>query len=249
MCRRLCAILTIAAALASVAPGAYAQYEAPWSSFDFLQDQAWSQINNRLANQRMADLRDSANGKDKREDAPAPKPKAAAPAASRAALNLGPGATTDLAPLRPYLKQIQLTESQAAKMLAMYSQVAGSLDVPANDTASGIAAFLAGSYAAYANTPFPDAYYKPLYEQFARNIGSDQALVRKPLAERREYYQRLVVAGMIYQLLQLELQNNRKPDQVATMRKAAGNAFAQIAGVSPDRIRFTATGLTARSRD
>lgn len=243
------AVLTIFTALGFAPPGAHA-YEAPWSNLDFLRDQTWSQINNRLANQNLKTLRDSIDRKaekpdpKKEERKPTPDSKKKAP--SRAVLDLGERASTNLAPLRPYLAETRLTEEQAAKVLAMYGQAAALLDVPANDSASGIAAFLAGSYAAYTNKPFPDALYKPLYEQFAESLTSDDALERRPLTQRVEYYQRLVVVGMLFQLLQLEMQRNPQPDQISAMRKAAGSAFQEIAGVSPESIRFTADGLSIR---
>lgn len=234
MCIRVLVVLTLTTVLGFTAPGAHA-WEAPWSGFDFLADQRWSQINNRLANQRLEILNESISDQAGQSGA-----------VSRNVLDLGESASTDLAPLRPYLAENQLTEEQAAKILAMYAGVAGQLDVPANDSASGIAAFLAGSYAAYTNKPFPDAYFKPLYEQFAETLTSDDELESKPLAERTEYYQWLVINGMIFQLLQLELQNSPQTDEITAMRKAAESAFKSIAGISPDNIRFTADGLVPR---
>ena len=237
------AMLAVATLLGFAAPSTRAYYEAPWSNLDFLQDQAWSQINNRLADQNLQSLKDSIDGK---AEAVTSNPEPPQEEVSRAPLDLGESASTDLAPLRPYLSETRLTEERAATVLAMYSQAAARLDVPANDSASGIAAFLAGSYAAYTNEPFPDAYYKPLYEQFAGTLTSDGALQHRPLTQRVEYYQRLVVVGMVFQLLQLEMQKNPQPDQIAAMRKAAGDAFREIAGISPDSIRFTADGLASR---
>lgn len=236
------AVLTIAAALGLATPAVHA-YEAPWSNLDFLQDQAWSQINNRIMNQNLELQNDRVRGgadQSVSESAPA------ADAVSRAVLDLGPDTSTDLTPLRPYLRQTHLTEAEAAQVLAMYSLVATRLDVPSNDSASGIAAFLAGSYAAYTNEPFPDALYKPLYEQFADSLTSDNELEQRPLSQRREYYQRLVVVGMVFQLLQLEMQNNPQPEQIAAMRRAAETAFTEMAGISPASITFTAKGLVPR---
>lgn len=231
---RAISVLPLIAALGFAVPAARA-FEAPWSSFDFLEDQRWSQINNRLMNQNLEILNDTISRQTEQSNA-----------ASREVLDLGEGASTDLAPLRPYLAENDVTEEQAARILLMYAEIARRLDVPANDSASGIAAFLAGTYAAYTNEPFPDAYFNPLYQQFAEGLTSDGELSARPLAERTEYYQRLVVTGMVYQLLQLELQSNPQPDEIAAMRKAAGRAFEDIAGISPDNIYFTADGLRPR---
>lgn len=231
-------MLAVLALVASsfAAPAARAYYEAPWSSFDFLTDQRWSQINNRLIDQNLEFMNDAIAGQIEERGA----------ARRKSALDLGEDASTDLAPLRPYLAQNQLTEENAAKLLAMYRLVAMALDVPANDSASGMAAFLAGTYAASTNEPFPDEFFKPLYEQFAKSMTSDDALAQRSKAERLEYYQRQVVVGMVFQLLQLELQKSGSPEQIAEMRAAAGRAFEDLAGRSPDSIRFTAQGLTPR---
>lgn len=231
---RAIAVLTLTAALGFAVPTARA-FEAPWSSIDFLEDQRWFQINNRLINQNLEIMNDSISDQAEQSDG-----------VSRDVLGLGASASTDLAPLRPYLAENNVTEEQAARILLMYAEIAGRLDVPANDSASGIAAFLAGTYAAYTNEPFPDAYFNPLYEQFAESLTSDDELSARPLAERTEHYQRLVVTGMVYQLLQLELQSDPQPDEIAAMRNAAGRAFEDIAGISPDSIYFTAEGLRPR---
>lgn len=236
---RVLAALAIVALLGFAVPEARAQYA--WSSIDFLTDQRWSQINNRLADQNLASLRKSVG-----LDSSGRSSSKTRLSADRSVLALGSTASTDLSTLRPYLAETRLSEEQAAKVLAMYNQVAKRLDVPFNDSASGFAAFLAGSYAAYTNKPFPDALYKPLYEQFAESLASGDTLKRMTKAQRVEYYQRMVVVGMVYQLLQLEMQKNPQPAQVAAMRKAAERAFTEIAGISPERIHFTANGLTPR---
>lgn len=234
MIKQFCAALAIAATSGFGMASAQSYYEAPWSSFDFLTDQRWTEINNRLTNQRIDMMNDDIKREiEERREAEA-----------KEALDLGETATTDLTPLRPYLAEIDMTEERAAKVLAMYSEVAAKLDVPANDSASGIAAFLAGTYAAYTNKPFPDEFFRPLYEQFADTLVEDEAFKQMPLPQRTEYYQRLVVAGMIHQLNQLDLQANPQPEQIAKMRDAAGKAFSEIAGISPDRVRFTEDGLT-----
>lgn len=225
-----------------VSASASAYYEAPWSSLNFLENQRWSQINNRLADQRTADMRKMA-GLDGGKSGSGARTKTRS---DRSALALGDKASLDLTSLRPYLATTQLSEKQAAQVLAVYNDVAARLKVPYNDSASGIAAFLAGTYAAYTNKPFPDQYFKPLYEQFAKSMGSDSLLVKRPLAERIEYYQRLVIVGMVFQLHQLNLQEKPDAKQIAVMREAAGSAFKQIAGIAPDQIRFTANGLRSR---
>lgn len=241
MRKQIFSLLFMAATLGLTSPAARA-YDAPWSSLNFFQDQTWSQINNRITDQNTAAMNKSVHKSQQRRAATeaTAQAEAQAQAARRAVLDLGAAASTDLTPLRPYLAETQLTETQARTLLATYAQVAASLDVPANDSASGIAAFLAGSYAAYSGQPFPDAYYKPLYEQFASSMGADGALTQMPLEQRIEYYQRLVVVGMVFQLAQLET----PPAEIPTLRAAAASAFTDIAGISPERIRFTASGLT-----
>lgn len=161
-------IAALIAVLTSLGAPAARAYEAPRSNLDFLQDQRWTQINNRLADQNLASLRRSV-GLDKKASRQR-QTKDSAPKVDHAALSLGDAASTDLSTLRPFLAGTQLSEEQAAKILAMYNQVAARLDVPYNDNASGIAAFLAGSYAAYTNRPFPDA----MVLQAGRDEGADQ---------------------------------------------------------------------------
>ena len=231
--RRTFAVLGSAALLATAALPAQA-YLAPWSSFDFLTDQRWSQINNRLADENLRTLRESAD----RTTTP--------PASNLSALALGDDATTDLSRLGEHLADSQLDTEQAGTVLEIYRRAAESLGVPANDTASGVVALIAGSYAGYTNQPFPDEAFKPLYEQFAPIIAADPTLMQLPQAERVEYYQRMVLAGMLFQLAQIELQKNPDPALIDDMRDSAYKVFSGITGRSPDAVQFTSQGMSAR---
>ena len=243
--RRTFAILGSAALLATALP-AHAYYEAPWSSFDFLTDQRWTQINNRITDQNMRIMRESASrSRSNRADGDS-NSATTTTAPDLSALALGSSASTDLSRLGEHLAASHMNTEQAATVLEIYRRAAESLDVPANDTASGIIALIAGSYAGYTNQPFPDEAFKPLYEQFAPIIAADPTLMQLPQAERVEYYQRMVLAGMLFQLAQIELQKNPDPAQIDDMRDSAYKVFSGITGRSPDAVQFTSQGMSAR---
>lgn len=238
--RRTFAILGSSALLATALP-AHAYYEAPWSSFDFLTDQRWSQINNRLADENLRILRKSVATEADTDDS-----ATTTTAPDLSALALGSSASTDLSRLGEHLAASHMNTEQAATVLEIYRRAAESLDVPANDTASGIIALIAGSYAGYTNQPFPDEAFKPLYEQLAPFIAADQTLMQLPQNERIDYYQRMVLAGMLFQLAQIEFQQNPNPAQIDDMRTSAYQVFSGITGRSPDSVQFTSQGMSTR---
>ena len=251
--RTLCCSLAVFASASALA-----YYEAPWSSYDFLTDQRWSQINNRINAQNISIVRRNAGldggwGKSKAKAKAQAKAQAnhaqqaqQARADDRSSLALGDQASSNLSPVRSYLSNMKLSDEQAGKLFIIYNDVATRLDVPYNDSASGIAAVLAGSYAAYTNQPFPDQFFKPLYEQFAKSMVTSSSFTRTTLAQRTEYYQRQVIAGLMFQLMQLDLQAQPDAQQIAAMRDAAGRAFQEMSGLSPDRVQFTANGMLPR---
>lgn len=159
---------------------------------------------------------------------------------------MGASASTDFSQIGDLISRTQLDRQAVATIFQMYTLAAQRLDVPANDSASAVAAFLAGSYAGYTGKPFPDAAYRPLYQQFARSMSNDPDQRKLTRAQKVEMYQRLVLTGMIFQLAQLDLQAKPNARQQCALREAAGAAFARTAGISPDKVRFTQNGLEPR---
>ncbi|MDO5609352.1 MAG: hypothetical protein Q4G62_00990 [Pseudomonadota bacterium] len=216
-----------------------------WSSYDFLSDQRWSQINNRLTNQRMDDMNRSVKKSSaQRSSSSASTP--ATPAANTASLRLGATASTDFSLIGDLIATTKFNNENVATVFQIYNAAAASLNVPANDSASGMAAFIAGTYAGYTGKPFPDAMYRPLYLQFAGTLAADQDHARMPRQQKIQMYQHLVLTGMVYQLAQLDLQASPNARDQATLRTAAGAAFKSVTGLSPDEVRFTANGMQKR---
>ncbi len=216
-----------------------------WSSYDFLTDQRWSQINNRITDQRMADMNRSVRkSSGKSSSSSASSPAAAAP--NTASLRLGATASTDFSHIRDLIATTQFNNEGVATVFKIYNAAAESLNVPVNDSASGMAAFIAGTYAGYTGQPFPDAMYRPLYLQFASTLAADQDHARMPRQQKIQMYQHLVLTGMVYQLAQLDLQASPNARDQATLRAAAGAAFKGVTGLSPDEVRFTANGMQKR---
>ena len=118
--------------------------------------------------------------------------------------------------------------------------------VPKNNLATGMAAALAGGYAAYTNTTFPDDKVKPLVEQLDYVMRDDPKILEASHQSKAYWYQLMVGLGMALQIQQVELQKNPDPSEVAKLKKAGGDFLQAILKVDPSRVSVTSSGMKIR---
>ena len=128
-------------------------------------------------------------------------------------------------------------------LLQTFRKLEKQFDLPANDVATAVAAYLAGSYAAYTDVTFPDAHFKPLVAQVRRILQADAGFADASDATRQQMYERLATLGMLMTVTQLGLQ--QKPDARlnANMRAAGGDYLESFLGIPASRVRIAAQGL------
>ena len=128
-------------------------------------------------------------------------------------------------------------------LLGTFRKLEKQFGLPANDVATAVAAYLAGSYAAYTDVTLPDAHFKPLVAQMRRALQDDAQFAKASDATRQQMYEQLVTLGMLMTVTQLGLQQNPDARLNADMRAAGGNYLASFLGVPASRVRITAQGL------
>jgi hypothetical protein len=131
-------------------------------------------------------------------------------------------------------------------LLSKYPQMMRQLDVPANDMASAVSAFLAGSYMAYRNVDFPDEHFKPLVAQMRQIIGSNPDFAKASNAEKQEMYEQMAILGMFMANTQMALMEKPNPQISANMRQAAKGYLEQFLKTDADRVQITAQGLVLK---
>ena len=143
--------------------------------------------------------------------------------------------------------------AQRKQSAAMFTQVIASFNanveklyqVPPENVATGVAALLAGGYAAYHNRPFPDAWVRPLVLQIGDALRQKPALFEGKTTYKREAYQMAVGVGMLLLTAQAEAAKQRGAD-VSALKAAGGQVLQSVLGVSPDRIEFSSSGYRIR---
>lgn len=135
-------------------------------------------------------------------------------------------------------------EQYFKQLLAGYAQLEDKLGLPRNDLPGALTSFLAGSYMAYTDVPFPDEHYKPLLEQMRGILTSDPGFAKVSKAGKQEVFEQFAILGMMMATTQLALQKQPDARQRANLREAAKGYLEQLLRTDADRVRIDAQGLT-----
>lgn len=179
-------------------------------------------------------------------------PGAARPATQEAAaLTSAPVAApvvpAELAAHYPPEKRAQI-EHYFAQLLDGYAQVEKKLGLPRNDLPGALASFIAGSYMAYTNIPFPDEHYKPLLGQMRGILANDPAFTKASKADKQAMFEHLAILGMLMATTQLALQKQPDAQRAANMHHAAKSYLERLLRTDAERVRIDAQGLSIRPR-
>ena len=142
--------------------------------------------------------------------------------------------------------------AQRREGAAMFTQIIASFNanveklyqVPPENLATGVAALLAGSYAAYHNRPFPDGWVRPTVEQLGELLRRRPELFEGKTQYKRESYQMAVGIGML--LLTAQADAARKGADAPGLRRAGAQVLQAVLGAPPARIEFSPSGFRVR---
>ncbi|MEZ5934136.1 MAG: DUF6683 family protein [Alphaproteobacteria bacterium] len=129
-----------------------------------------------------------------------------------------------------------------AGMLDGYHKIEQQFDIPQNDLGGALAAFVAGSFIAYRDQPFPDELFTPLVRQMRDAIHITGGFEDTSEAEKQELYESLAILGMFMAVTREALQSQSNPEAAANSRNAARGYLQQLK-LDPDRLRLTDQGL------
>lgn len=150
-----------------------------------------------------------------------------------------------LANMFPSQQYVQAYDAFTQIIASFNENVERLYKVPPENVATGVAALLAGGYAAYHNKPFPDAWVRPVVRQVDALLRQKPELFEGKTVYKRESYQVSVGIGMLLLMTQTELAKQKGAD--ASALKAAGaQVLASTLGAPPERIVFSASGFRVR---
>lgn len=132
------------------------------------------------------------------------------------------------------------------QLLDGYAKIEQQFNVPRNDVAGAVAAFIAGSYMAYHDVDFPDEHFKPLVMQIHRTISVDPQFAKASNAEKQELYEQMAIVGMFLATTQMALKVKPNPQVAAAMKQAAKGYLEQFLKTDADRVEISGHGLVLR---
>lgn len=168
-------------------------------------------------------------------------------AAAAATTTFRPAATGQSTAERMAAAYPQASRAEAAKtfaeLLAGFKRIESQLDLPENDVANAVAAFLSGNVWALRGAEVPNEHFVTLARQMRGVVGNASAFTQASSRDRQEMYEELVIVGMLMATMQMALA--RQPDDASAARaREAATAYLQhFLGTQPSRVRITASGL------
>jgi hypothetical protein len=160
--------------------------------------------------------------------------------------NMAPGGTPrKLAESYPPAARAEV-ERTFTRLLSGYKEMEKQLDVPANDVAGAVAAFIAGSYMAYRDVDFADADFKTLVGQMRQVISSNPEFQRASLPQKQEMYEQMAIIGTSMALTRDALKQQPNPQLASNLRQAAKAYLEQFLKTDADKVQIDAKGLSIR---
>jgi len=176
-------------------------------------------------------------------------PRRAGAAASTVVTSSGDGAASAAALAKGYPAEHRARMAGIFKeSLAAFRKLEVQLNVPRNDLAVAMAAFICGHYMALHDQPLPpDAQFIALANQLRGGLVRSSALAGASKAVRQEAYEQFAMMGMFMATAQLALVQQRPgPQAEANFRQHARANLGAVLKVPAERLELTAGGLRLR---
>jgi len=140
--------------------------------------------------------------------------------------------------------------SEAAKIFkqlsAGYLEVMRKLQLPPNDVASAVGAFLVGNFTAYREVDFPDEAVQPLVQQLRDILSNDSQFRSAPTETKSMVCGQLALVCMFMATTRMATKEHPQPEVVAGMRQAAKSYLETFLKTDADRVNISARGLVLR---
>ncbi len=133
-----------------------------------------------------------------------------------------------------------------AELLSGYHQLEEKFDLPRNDVAGAVAAFIAGNYMAYRDVDLPDEQFGKLASQMHEVLVNEPEFAKASNAQKQETYEQLAIIGTMMATLQEGLKQQPNEQLAAAMRKAAKGYLEEFLKVDAAKVSLTAQGLVIR---
>lgn len=120
------------------------------------------------------------------------------------------------------------------------------LGLTPNDVAAGVAAFIAGNYAAFMQQQVPDEDFKTLVRQMQGLLARNAAFTQSSAAAKRSMFEQLAMVGTFMAVYREHLNSKPSPGEEVNFRHSAKANLEAALGLAVERIQIGPQGLVAR---
>ncbi len=129
---------------------------------------------------------------------------------------------------------------------AFWQKLETQLGLASNDLAAGVAAFIAGNYAAFTQQQVADEHFKTLVRQMQGLLGQNAGIQQASPAQRRAMYEQLAMVGTFMVVYREQLRLKPNPAEEVHFRNTARANLETALGVGVERLQIGAQGLEIR---
>ena len=120
------------------------------------------------------------------------------------------------------------------------------LGLTPNDVAAGVAAFIAGNYAAFMQQHVADEDFKSLVLQMQGTLAQNPAFAQSSAAAKRAMFEQLAMVGTFMVVYREHLNRQPNPNEEVNFRNAAKANLEAALGLGVERIQIGRQGLVVR---
>lgn len=120
------------------------------------------------------------------------------------------------------------------------------LGLTPNDVAAGVAAFIAGNYAAFMQQQVPDEDFKSLVLQMQSLLARNAGFSQSSPAAKRAMFEQLAMVGTFMAVYREHLNRQPSPNEEVHFRNSAKANLEAGLGLAVERIQIGSQGLVVR---
>lgn len=156
-----------------------------------------------------------------------------------------PQSAAELAQRFPADKRAAMNKAYQESFI-FWQKLETQLGLTPNDVAAGVAAFIAGNYAAFMQQQVPDENFKALVLQMQGMLAQNTAFTQSTPAAKRSMFEQLAMVGTFMAVYREHLNQKPSPGEEANFRNAAKANLEAALGLAVERIQIGPQGLVTR---
>lgn len=127
-----------------------------------------------------------------------------------------------------------------------WKKLEAQLGLTPDDVAAGVAAFIAGNYAAFMQQQVPDEDFKSLVLQMQGLLARNPAFMQSSAAAKRSMFEQLAMVGTFMAVYREHLNQKPNPNEEVNFRNAAKANLEAGVGLAVERMQIGPQGLVVR---